>query len=527
MVPTRLELLFGIGACILGKISCAHRLVVEHLRPTVDLGDAVRMSKRLFESATQAVTIAQPPLKKPLLKRAGFGVVCALSFLVVLGLAGCGDTSSPSPETTKAITLAPNTNEQTVPASQPVTTERPFSSATSATSATSTAPFATINVPGDAPTIQGGVDQAKPGDLVLVAPGSYKEAVFVRTERVVVRGTERNTVVLDGGNELENGFTVSANGVAIENLTVHNYVINGIVFTKKYEDNADSLNEEDVVLKGYRASYITAYNNGLYGLYAFYARNGQIDNSYVSGNPDGGIYIGQCNPCNATITNIVGERNAIGFLGTNASGNLSVTNSVWRKNKIGLLPQSEDSELLAPQQDVLLAGNLVEDNNGGEAPSYKSWGYGIVIGGGKNNKVLRNLVRGHKAAGIFVTELAQYLPVNNTIEENMLSANGVDLAYGASAAKTGAWSAGLNCFEKNRFTSSSPADIEKALPCDGKDRSVETSPLALQSPSGDVDYRNVTKPETQASMTNAATAPVLPAIGLPVAVDVNSIKLPQ
>ena len=72
-----------------------------------------------------------------------------------------------------------------------------------------------------------------------------------------------------------------------------------------------------------------------------------------------------------------------------------------------------------------------------------------------------------------------------------------------------------------------PADIEKALPCDGKDRSVETSPLALQSPSGNVDYRNVTKPETQASMTDAATAPVLPAIGLPVAVDVSSIKLPQ
>jgi Right handed beta helix region len=325
-------------------------------------------------------------------------------------------------------------------------------------------------VPADAPTIQAGVDKAKPGDLVLIEPGIYKEAVFVRTERVVVRGVDRNTVVLDGGDELENGFTVSGNGSAIENLTVHNYVVNGIVFTKKYEDNADSLHGEDVVLKGYRSSYITAYNNGLYGMYAFFARDGQMDHSYVSGNPDGGIYIGQCNPCNAVITNIVGERNAIGFLGTNASGNLSVINSLWRNNKIGLLPQSEDSELLAPQKGVLLAGNLVEDNNGGEAPTYKSWGYGIVIGGGQNNNVVRNQVRGHSSAGIFVTELAQYLPVNNTVADNTLSGNAIDLQYGASGAKTGTWAGGRNCFEKNRFSSSSPADIEKALPCDANDR---------------------------------------------------------
>ncbi len=456
----------------------------------------------------------------------------------LFGLVGCGD--KPSTVTTEPVSSAPDTADTTmaspvvssaaVVSSAVVVSSAPSASASSEPSAVAIqndGPSSTIRVPADAPTIQAGVDKAKPGDLVLIEPGTYKEAVFVRTERVVVRGIDRNTVVLDGGDELENGFTVSGNGVAIENLTVHNYVINGIVFTKKYEDNADSRNAEDAVLKGYRASYITAYNNGLYGMYAFYARNGQMDNSYVSGNPDGGVYIGQCNPCNAVITNIVGERNAIGFLGTNASGNLSVINSVWRKNKIGLLPQSEDSELLAPQKDVLLAGNLVEDNNGGEAPAYKSWGYGIVIGGGQNNQVLRNQVRGHKAAGIFVTELAQYLPVNNTIADNTLSVNGVDLAYGASAAKTGAWVGGRNCFEKNRFSSSSPTDIEKALPCDGKDRSLETSPLPLQSSPGDVDYRNVTKPKAQASMTDAKTAPVVPAVGLPGAVDVSAIKLPQ
>jgi Right handed beta helix region len=466
------------------------------------------------------------------------GIVC------LFALNACGDTPSPeatSPETTDSIVFStiestkgqpsssePTAVESTVVGANPSSPSRPSNPASpSSTAPIIDGPSATINVPADAPTIQAGVDKAKPGDLVLVAPGTYNEAVYVRTERVVVRGAERNTVILDGKDKLENGITVSADGVAVENLTVHNYAINGIVFTKKYEDNADSLSPEEVVLDGYRASYITAYNNGLYGLYAFYASNGQIDNSYVSGNPDGGIYIGQCNPCNAVMTNIVGERNAIGFLGTNASGNLSVINSVWRKNKIGLLIQSEDVELLAPQRDAFVAGNLFEDNNGGEAPVYKSWGYGVVIGGGQNNKVVRNRLQGHGTAGVFVTELDHYLPVNNSVRDNTLSGNGVDLAYGASLGKSGPWAGGQNCFDKNRFASSTPSAIEKALPCDGNDHSVETSPITLQSPPGDVDYRNVTKPEIQASMPNAIAAAALPAVGLPVIVDMDSIKLPQ
>src|SRR5690348_11705981 len=70
-----------------------------------------------------------------------------------------------------------------------------------------------IHVPADKPTIQAAVDAAKPGDLVLVGPGTYHEAVEIETPRITLRGTDRNTVVLDGGDSLSDGIEVVVGGV--------------------------------------------------------------------------------------------------------------------------------------------------------------------------------------------------------------------------------------------------------------------------------------------------------------------------
>jgi hypothetical protein len=130
---------------------------------------------------------------------------------------------------------------------------------------------ATLHVPGDYATIQAAVDDAEPGDLILVGPGTYKEAVTVETDELTIRGTDRNEVILDGGFELDTGLrVVGADGVAAENMTARNYAAIGFYWTG---------------VEGYRGSYLTSYRTGDYGIYAFDSTKGLIEHSYASGSP--------------------------------------------------------------------------------------------------------------------------------------------------------------------------------------------------------------------------------------------------
>src|SRR5262245_62042900 len=56
------------------------------------------------------------------------------------------------------------------------------------------------DVPREYPTIQAAVNAAEPGDLVRIAPGNYHEQVTVPPSKrdIVIRGVDRNRVVLDG-----------------------------------------------------------------------------------------------------------------------------------------------------------------------------------------------------------------------------------------------------------------------------------------------------------------------------------------
>jgi plastocyanin len=315
-------------------------------------------------------------------------------------------------------------------------------------------PAGTVRVPQDAPTIQQAVDRAKPGGLVLIAAGIYREAVVVTTPYLTIRGMDRNDSTLEGDFELANGIhVIEADGVAVENLTARHFLLNGFYWSE---------------VLGYRGSYLTAHTNGDYGIYAFGSRWGQFDHSYASGSPDAGFYIGACNPCDAVITGVLAEHNALGYSGTNAGGDLAIVNSEWRENLAGIVPNTLDSEPFAPQRDVVIAGNHVHHNNSTTVDAkhyqYVPFGIGIVVAGGRGNRIVGNLVEDQATYGIAMIPIVDtnFWPSGgNEVRGNIIRGSGrADLALAAP-------SAGGDCFEGNDSATSQPPAVELLFPCDG------------------------------------------------------------
>ncbi|MFZ1441353.1 MAG: right-handed parallel beta-helix repeat-containing protein, partial [Candidatus Microthrix subdominans] len=363
---------------------------------------------------------------------------------------------------------------------------------------------------------------------------------------------------------LENGIRVlSAKGVAVENLTARNYTTNGFFWTG---------------VDGYRGSYLTAYRNGDYGIYAFDSVNGLLEHGYGSGSPDAGVYIGQCFPCNAVIDDFVSENNGLGYSGTNSGGNLAIINSTFRNNRAGVVPNSGSYELCYPERETDVVGNLVYSNNNGDTPAIDvallAMGNGIVVPGGVRNTIERNRVWDHTRTGIglvpFLEEDANdnmpepsdwdqpcdeqkakpatapedvenpllWNPRENVVRDNVVSESGIaDLGIGSVETDLDTLE---NCWADNDAGTSRPKDLQKLAPCDG-DRVGEVSSKGWDVDELDVvswlaeqgdqpepkDYRDSPEPPEQENMPDAATAPAEPATNMPPKVDLDSIEVPE
>jgi len=428
---------------------------------------------------------------------------------------------------------------------------------TSAPETTTAASDGTITVPDDFATIQEAVDAAVPGDLILVKPGTYQEAVQVETDELTIRGLDRNTVVLDGNFELENGIRIlGADGVTVENMTAMNYTHNGFFWTG---------------VEGYRGSYLTAYRTGDYGVYAFDSMNGQLEHIYAAGSPDAGVYIGECYPCNAVIDDTVSEHNGLGYSGTNSGGNLLIVNSVFRFNRAGIVPNSGSYELCYPERETTIVGNEVYSNNQPDTPAIDvailAMGNGILVAGGVRNDIERNLVYDHDKTGIATVPFLEDDP-NDAVptedewdtpcvdqkkelpedpggpilwdaQQNRIIGNvvGGNRLFDLMVASAGSDLSTLgNCFSGNTAETTSPTDLQTLAPCDGTGTGdwtlgayeivqwlvdVETAPPS-------VDWKTAPLPdlEPQENMPDADTAPAKPATDVPYAVDVAAIYVP-
>jgi hypothetical protein len=360
-----------------------------------------------------------------------------------------------------------------------------------------------INVPADVPTLEAAIVAAQPGDVILLAAGTYRGGVTVPREKhdLVIRGADRNRVILDGKDVFLSGIEVKADRVTIENLTARHYTGNGFEW-----EGVD----------GFSGRFLTVWNVGLYGIYAIESRHGTFQEALVSGAADSAFYVGECHPCDTVVSHVTARFSAIGYSGTNAGGNLEVRDSLWDRNGTGILPNSfEGQEAPPPERETRITGNTVRDSGAIPVPARSPLagfvGLGIGIAGGLDNVVEGNSVTGSARFGIALFPTLQksgnvLAPGGNQVRGNRVSGSGLaDLAL-STGSDPG------NCFAGNTFGSSLPAAIEARLPCEPAnaskpqgDRTVGRElaipiPEALDRLGKRPDYTTMPEPEPTDSM---------------------------
>ena len=296
-------------------------------------------------------------------------------------------------------------------------------------------------------TIQAAVNAADAGDKVAVRPGTYRESVTIagrgkRYLRIVGNPSKPGRVVLDGRNKKQNGFFVNgADEVTISGFKARDYRANGFFVVNNV---------------GYKLTNLYADHTGVYGVYAFNSKGGEMSRSKARYHSDAGFYIGQTpqqsNPIRSVVRDVESWGNPIGFSATNMRY-VTITRSKFFNNGIGVVPNALESEKFPPAEENVITNNDIFWNNfnfhaGAPFKPKKTGvvplvpiGTGVLLLGGRGNRIEDNRIFGNYLIGAAAVEgilldktLEARALADNLVSGNRFGAggedrNGRDLAY--------------------------------------------------------------------------------------------------
>jgi hypothetical protein len=321
----------------------------------------------------------------------------------------------------------------------------------------------------DFKSIQKAVDKARAGDTIRVKNGVYREAVKVngskkRYLKLIGNPKAPAKVLLRAKGSMQNGIFVNeADEVTVDGFMTQGYKSNGFFFTN---------------LNGYTMNHLIAKQTGVYGLYAFNTIGGSMLNSEAYYVNDGAFYIGQTppqdKPVRSIVRNVSGWGSPLGFSATNMRY-VTITKSRFYNNALGIAPNALDSEKYPPAEENVIIDNDIFWNNfnyrQGKPPftprnsgtaALAPIGTGILLFGGKGNRIENNRIYGNFLAGVAAAEailvtktpeartLANNVIQNNQFGLNGTDINGVDIAYDGNGTN--------NVFAMGGVTSMFPAD---------------------------------------------------------------------
>ena len=223
----------------------------------------------------------------------------------------------------------------------------------------------TIRVPGDSPSINGGLTSADYGDTVLVSPGRYKENVTL-VQGVILKGVNQLTTIIDG---MRKGPTIYAvTGSEISHFTITNG-IDGILC-----ENSSPYIHHNWILDNQGAgigafiSLPQIYNNVIYGnrwsgVLAWGAKSldTRIENNVVIRNGYSGFTLK--GPCRIVVrNNIVQENREYGFYSDPASGQSQIVYNNIFKNVIPFNRYTKINKTNISHDPLFLSPSLGEPN---------------------------------------------------------------------------------------------------------------------------------------------------------------------
>jgi len=377
-----------------------------------------------------------------------------------------------------------------------------------------------IRVPADLASLQEAADAVAAGGTIVIAAGTYAETMQIATPDVTVRGEDRNDTVIDGGGIRPFGIVAIADGITIENLTVTGALYYGVLVTGTHDENGPTAHGVDGYapfdparfppLQRFLIDHVTAYNNGLYGIYAFNSQHGVIRDSYASGSADSGFYVGQCRDCDILLTGNVAEANAVGYENANASDSVVVAANRFSGNRVGMTLLSNYQEAFSPQQGNTVVGNVVSGNDAADSPAQADGGFalGIGIAGGRDNLVSRNLIAGHARAGIQLSNTEDLAATGNDLRGNAFAGNAVDVAN-TSATRSPAQA---NCADAT--ASALPGALAAQLAACADVQDAATALDGPPAPAG-VSFLRVAPPPAQPNLAPRAAQRLPDAVAMP------------
>lgn len=217
----------------------------------------------------------------------------------------------------------------------------------------------TISVPGGAGAqerLQEALILAQPGDEIVLGAGRFEltDGLSLDVDNVVLRGAGMRATVLDFTGQMGagEGLLVTSDNVTLRDFSVENAKGDGI----------KTKGADQIIFHKIRVEWTEGpkASNGAYGIYPVEARNVLVQDSFVRGASDAGIYVGQSE-------NIIVRRNMVvenvAGIEIENSNFAEVTQNLATKNTGGILVFDLPGLPKVGGGSVLVADNAVIENN--------------------------------------------------------------------------------------------------------------------------------------------------------------------